>query len=74
MPSVVINSVPFVTRLRAETHGSKELIQRDLARITNMLSERNTDGTMAFVSSARAEQASPGVDATSNGMSKIFTA
>ena len=73
MPSVVVNSVPFVTRLRAETHGSKELIERDHARIENMLSPRTADGALDFMRNARAEEASPGVDATNNGTSKIFT-
>ena len=73
MPSVVVNSVPFVTRLRAETHGSKELIERDHARITNMFSPRTADGAMAFVRSTRAGEASPGVDATNNGTSRILT-
>ena len=34
---------------------------------------RTADGALDFMRNARAEEASPGVDATNNGTSKIFT-
>ncbi|KAL4073369.1 aspartic peptidase domain-containing protein [Scleroderma yunnanense] len=66
MPNIVINSVPFATRLRIEAYGAKELIQRDRARIASMLSGRVTDSAVTLTMNARKD--SPTVDVTDNGI------
>lgn len=71
MPSVVFNSVPFSTHLRAENHGSKELIERDRARITSMLSAQTAGSAMSFMGNARTEDSSPSVDVTNNGTFRL---
>ncbi|KAL4064143.1 aspartic peptidase domain-containing protein [Scleroderma yunnanense] len=67
---VVINSVPFTTRLRVEKYGARELLERDRARISNMLfAWASQEGAFAFRKTLDAHEGSPhGVDVTNSGL------
>ncbi|KAL4073375.1 aspartic peptidase domain-containing protein [Scleroderma yunnanense] len=67
---VVINSVPFTTHLRVEKYGAKELLERDRARISNMLfTWASQEGPFAFRKTTGADEGSlHSVDVTNSGL------